>query len=84
MNQNNTITSLICPTLTNQSDIVRLGHGSGGTMSSQLLSNLFLPALGNEILNQLDDASIIQVRDTQLAMTIDSYVVNPIFFRVVI
>ena len=64
----------------NQADIVRLGHGSGSTMSSQLLSNIFLPALGNDILNQLDDAATIQVKDTQLAMTIDSYVVNPIFF----
>ena len=49
-------------------------------MSSQLLSNIFLPALGNDILNQLDDAAIIQLIDTQLAITIDSYVVNPIFF----
>lgn len=79
MNQNITANPS-CPMPHANDNVIRLGHGSGGSMSSQLLNDIFLPALGNDILNQLDDAAIVQINNTQLAFTIDSYVVNPIFF----
>lgn len=65
--------------ISNQGQI-RLGHGSGGKMSETLTSNLFLPILGNDILNQLDDAAVVQAGMSNIAVTTDAYVVNPIFF----
>ncbi len=65
------------------STVIRLGHGSGGKMTANLIENVFLPRLGNVILNQLEDASIISLPDnahSQIAVTTDSYVVSPIFF----
>lgn len=69
-----------CPSPVTNSEIIRLGHGSGGKMTSNLIENVFLPRLGNDILNQLDDSALIAVPGSALAMTTDSYVVSPIFF----
>ena len=52
-------------------------HGAGGKLSAQLLHSVILPAFDNEILNELHDGAKIG----RLAMTTDSYVVRPIFFR---
>lgn len=62
------------------SSLIRLGHGSGGKMTTQLIESIFLPRLGNDILNQLDDAADVIVGGKSLAITTDSYVVSPIFF----
>ena len=52
-------------------------HGAGGKLSAELLHGIILPAFDNEILNELHDGAKIG----RLAMTTDSYVVRPIFFR---
>lgn len=52
-------------------------HGAGGKLSAELLHEIILPAFNNEILNELHDGAKIG----NLAMTTDSYVVRPIFFR---
>ena len=72
--------NLNCGLPVNTSEVIRLGHGSGGKMSASLIENVFLPKLGNEILNQLDDAAIVDMNNSFLAFTADSYVVSPIFF----
>lgn len=64
------------------SEIVKLAHGSGGKLSSSLIESVFLPLLGNDVLNKQDDAADIQIGDLKIAITTDSYVVSPIFFRV--
>ncbi|HEY9711864.1 MAG TPA: hydrogenase expression/formation protein HypE [Chroococcales cyanobacterium] len=70
-----------CPSPHRDSRLVRLGHGSGGRMTAELIEEIFLPVLGNEILNQLDDAAIFACDSGQpLAITTDAYVVSPIFF----
>jgi len=56
---------------------ILMAHGAGGKLSSQLLHEIILPAFDNEILNELHDGAKIG----RLAMTTDSYVVRPIFFR---
>ena len=56
---------------------ILMAHGAGGKLSAQLLHEIILPAFGNEILNELHDGAKIG----RLAMTTDSYVVRPIFFR---
>ncbi len=69
-----------CPIPSTTSNVIRLGHGSGGKMTASLIENVFLPIVGNELLNQLDDAAVATINDTPLAITTDAYVVSPIFF----
>ncbi|MCA9064861.1 MAG: hydrogenase expression/formation protein HypE, partial [Planctomycetaceae bacterium] len=73
---------LTCPVLQAASEHVLLGHGSGGTLSADLLQRVFLPALGNELLNQLEDQATIRFDQAveRLAFTTDSFVVRPLFF----
>lgn len=52
-------------------------HGAGGQLSAKLLHEIILPAFDNEILHELHDGAKIG----RLAMTTDSFVVRPIFFR---
>jgi len=68
-----------CPTMTSQTEKVLMAHGSGGTLSSQLLDTVFLPAfsLSSE---SLHDGAIFTLGDQQFAFTTDTYVVNPLFF----
>ncbi|MEJ2744147.1 MAG: hydrogenase expression/formation protein HypE [bacterium] len=61
-------------------DTVTLSMGSGGAHSSKLLTEVFLPFFGNEILNTLDDSAAITVNAKHLAFTTDSYTIQPIFF----
>ena len=56
---------------------ILMAHGAGGKLSAELLHEIILPAFDNEILNELHDGAKIG----KLAMTTDSYVVRPIFFR---
>ncbi len=59
------------------SEKILMAHGAGGKLSAQLLHDVILPAFDNEILNELHDGAKLG----RLAMTTDSYVVRPIFFR---
>lgn len=60
---------------------VMLAHGGGGQLTDDLVSQRVLPRLGNDILNELLDSAVISSRGPggagRLAMTIDSYVVQP-------
>jgi len=57
-----------------------LGHGGGGKLSSELVEHLFLPAFKNEALANLGDASVVSVPPGRLAISTDSFVVQPLFF----
>jgi len=59
---------------------ILLGHGSGGTLTAQLIERVFLPAFGNPILERLDDQAVLELPGARLAFTTDSYVVTPLFF----
>jgi len=61
-------------------DKVLLAHGAGGRMTHQLIRELFLPALGNEVLEALEDSAVLDLQGGRLAFTTDSYVVKPLFF----
>ena len=61
-------------------DRIRLGHGSGGLLMSQLIRKVILKHFDNRILGRLEDAAELPVPKKKLAFTTDSYVVNPIFF----
>lgn len=61
------------------SDTILLDYGSGGRASHRLVSELFLKHLGNPELNRLNDSAFIRVSGA-LAMSTDTFTVDPIFF----
>ncbi len=59
---------------------ITLDHGSGGEASRELVETVFLSRFQNDILDRMDDSAVIRLCGRNLAMTTDSYVVDPIFF----
>ena len=51
-------------------------------MSSRLLKEIFLPYLGNQLLDRLEDSAVLNFdsQTGEICFTTDSYVVNPLFF----
>ncbi len=60
--------------------LITLNHGSGGRQMQSLIKDLILKHLGNESLNRLDDSAPLDIPGKRIAMTTDSYVVDPLFF----
>ncbi len=56
-----------------------MAHGSGGDMTSRLVSEIFANAYGNEYLSQMEDSTILPGHE-MLAFTTDSFVVDPLRF----
>ena len=63
-----------------KSDIILLGHGSGGTLSHRLLDELIVPILSGIGPRDQNDAAVLPQVPGRLAFTTDSYVVDPLFF----
>ncbi|MEW6398930.1 MAG: hydrogenase expression/formation protein HypE [Bacillota bacterium] len=59
---------------------VLLAHGDGGLLTHRLISEVFLPQLGNPVLARLEDAAVLELEGCRLAFTTDSFVVRPLFF----
>ncbi|MFH2128141.1 MAG: hydrogenase expression/formation protein HypE, partial [Pseudomonadota bacterium] len=59
---------------------ILLDHGAGGKASALLVGGLFAKHLGNEVLGQMDDAAVLPRPTGRLAVSTDSFVVDPIFF----
>ena len=70
-----------CPLPLKHSDQVVMGHGSGGKMSHDLISSIFMPPFDNPALRAGDDAAVVLPNiSTRLAISTDSHVVAPLFF----
>jgi hydrogenase expression/formation protein HypE len=74
------MSTLVCPTPITAIDRVQLGHGSGGKMSAALLKERFLPHFANDLLARLGDAAVVEVNGQQMAISTDTFVVQPIEF----
>jgi hydrogenase expression/formation protein HypE len=59
---------------------ILLGHGSGGLMTGDLITDLFVKQFNNPYLDVLGDSAVVPVGDAMLSFTTDSFVVDPIFF----
>jgi hydrogenase expression/formation protein HypE len=71
----------VCPIPLPHEERIVLGHGSGGRMSHDLITRLFLPHFENPILSVGDDAAeVIAGSNGRLAISTDSHVVWPLFF----
>lgn len=72
--------NLECPIPVATDECIRLGHGSGGRLSQQLLQDVILPHFSNEWLSQGHDSALLELGNQQLAFTTDSFVIHPLFF----
>ncbi|WP_031557054.1 hydrogenase expression/formation protein HypE [Lachnospira multipara] len=59
--------------------IINMAHGSGGAFTSQLIDEIFVKEFDNETVKELEDCAIVD-GSKKIAMTTDSFVVNPIIF----
>lgn len=61
-------------------DVVLMGHGGGGAMTDSIIGGVILRELGNPILDRLDDGACLTIPESEIVMTTDSFVIDPIFF----
>jgi len=59
---------------------ITLGHGSGGLMTRDLLDKIIFKTFSNPYLDQKHDGSIVKFHGP-IAISTDSFVVSPIFFK---
>jgi hydrogenase expression/formation protein HypE len=59
---------------------IQLDHGSGGRATHELVQELFATAFNNKFLLEMNDSALVEIEAGRLAMTTDSYVVDPIVF----
>lgn len=73
-----------CPLPLADYPAIVMGHGGGGKLGNELVEHLFLPAFRNPALENLGDAAVFDVETAlnpaRLAMSTDSFVVQPLFF----
>jgi hydrogenase expression/formation protein HypE len=72
--------NLTCPIPISDYPNVLLAHGGGGRLTHQLIERMFAPLFGNPELDAKHDGAVLQIGNTRLAFTTDSYVVQPLFF----
>jgi hydrogenase expression/formation protein HypE len=76
------LADLSCPLPLPPGDVILLAHGSGGRLSAQLVTELFLPRFGDPELTRLGDAAVLgdELPPGRLAVTTDAFVVTPATF----
>jgi len=72
-------TNWVCPLPLRETTRIVMGHGGGGILSEELIENLFLPAFGS-VGGPSRDSAVLETGGVRIALTTDSYVVNPLFF----
>jgi hydrogenase expression/formation protein HypE len=69
-----------CPLPLADYPTIVMAHGGGGKLGNELVEHLFLPAFRNPTLENLGDAAVLEAADARLALSTDSFVVQPLFF----
>lgn len=69
-----------CPMPQFDFDTINLGHGSGGTLTSNLLDAGVFKFFANDLLDKKHDGAIFNLAG-KIAMSTDTYVVSPVFFE---
>lgn len=69
-----------CPLPLKDYPEIVMGHGGGGKLGNELVEHLFLPAFRNPALENLGDAAVLELGTGRVAMSTDSFVVQPLFF----
>jgi hydrogenase expression/formation protein HypE len=60
--------------------LIELDHGTGGGMSQELIGELIAPRLGSVHAGHMEDSAVLAIESARIAVTTDSFVVDPIFF----
>ena len=60
--------------------LIELDHGSGGGMSQELIAELIAPRLGEVHYGRMEDSAVLSIDSDRIAVTTDSFVIDPIFF----
>lgn len=55
-------------------------HGSGGVATAELIDGIFAKAFDNPVLAQMEDSAVVPGAG-EMAVTTDSFVVDPLFFK---
>ncbi len=61
-------------------ETILMAHGAGGTLSHELVEEVFVKAFANQHLASLEDSAVLDGPHGPMAFTTDSFVVTPIFF----
>jgi hydrogenase expression/formation protein HypE len=69
-----------CPVPLTDRERIQLGHGSGGKMSAALVRGHFLPHFSNDAIAKLTDAAVVKLDAERIAISTDSFVVQPLEF----
>jgi hydrogenase expression/formation protein HypE len=59
---------------------IMLAHGGGGQKTSDLIKNKIHKYFNDPLLNQMDDAAVLDKKMDKIVFTTDSFVVDPLFF----
>jgi hydrogenase expression/formation protein HypE len=60
--------------------VIQLDHGTGGGMSQELIAELIAPRLGAVHSGRMEDSAVLELDVNRIALTTDSFVIDPIFF----
>ena len=63
----------------NMNEKIIMAHGSGGVFTGRLIREVFEASYGNEILDKMEDAAVVE-GSKRLAFTTDSFVVRPLVY----
>lgn len=59
---------------------ITLAHGSGGQSTKELIEHIFAASYNNPVLDMMEDSAVV-TGSKRIAVTTDSFVVDPVFFR---
>ncbi len=61
-------------------ETILLDHGAGGRASQELIDQVFARHLANPVLEAMDDAAVVEPPPGRLAISTDTFVVDPVVF----
>ncbi len=59
---------------------ITLAHGSGGQSTKELIEQIFAASYNNPVLDMMEDSAVVD-GNQKIAITTDSFVVDPVFFK---
>ncbi len=61
-------------------EVIQLDHGTGGGMSQELIAELIAPRLGAVHSGRMEDSAVLELDCRRIALSTDSFVIDPLFF----
>jgi hydrogenase expression/formation protein HypE len=80
MDSSNAFENFTCPLPIPTNHEVAIGHGSGGTLTKNLINSVFYEHFHNPILDQGNDFAELLSESKRIVTATDGHVVDPIFF----